>query len=311
MQVEISKTVGRELKDAILETVWIQWRSLGTFIDSDRFASSLVDPEALLLMSLTLRHHEKRLWDLMASWARNGSQLFGIQRVKNLQKNFPQLTRDRLSEFAQRAMVEGKDQRWRTLSGLDPGPHTRSQDLWKAFPTSWHPSALILRLRLGLGIGITSDLLAFLISLKGNWASTMLIAKATNYSVYSIRRTAEKMAAALLIESTRQKPIQYRVEPKAWRELLEIEGEIPSWRFWHQLYSFASMLIEALEGSEWVKLSPYLLSTELRDLVESHNDTFNLNQIDYPEPWKYAGDEYLPAFRDFVIELTTWVRESV
>jgi hypothetical protein len=42
-----------------------------------------------------------------------------------------------------------------------------------------------------------------------------MIAEATNYTVYGIRRTADRMAAAQLIESTSEKPLEYRAASKA------------------------------------------------------------------------------------------------
>ena len=271
----------------------------------------MVDPEALLLVSLTLRHHERRLWDVLASWAKNGSQLFSLQRVKNLLDRFPELTRDRLAEFAHQARAVGSDFRWRSLAGADSGPAVRKQVLWEAYPSRWHPSALVLRMRLGIGVGVVPDLLSFLISFRGEWASARLIAQATDYSVYSVRRVADDMASAQLIESTQAKPVQYRAKVEAWRDLLGIDGELPQCRFWHQIYSFAAKAIIADESGEWEGLSPYLLSTKLRDLVEDHQDAFILNHIDLPDPRRYAGEEYLPAFAETIMNLAAWIRNDV
>ncbi len=299
------------LKESLIEALWIQWGSLGSLIDSDRRAHALIDPEALLLMSLTLRHHERRLWDVLASWAKHGSKLFSLQRVKNLQERYPDLSKERLAEFARRARSEGNDFRWRSLAGADVGPAARNQELWEAYPRVWQPSALILQMRLGIGVGVAADLLSFLISLGGDWVGARLIAQAIDYSVYSIRRVADNMAAAHLIESTQGKPIQYRAKVGLWRELSSIYGELPEWRFWHQVYSYAAKIIIASESGEWKDLSPYLLSSKLRDLIEDHQDVFVLNHIDFPDPRKHAGDEYLPVFTESLMNLATWIRNEV
>jgi len=311
MQRDISNRISQELSDALLEATWIQWRSLGTFVDTNHLSRSVVDPDALLLMSLTLRHIEGRLWDLMDSWARNGSDLFSVQRVKNLMEGFPSLTRDRLAEFAYRAVNEGKDHRWKRLSGGDEGPSTRSRNLWEAYPAVWHSSALILRLRLGLGIGVTSDLLSFLISLNGDWSSVASISQAINYSPYSVRRTADSMTAAGILESTQGKPVRYSVNVSPWCKLLAIDGKIPGWRFWNKMYSFSAALIVAADEDKWSNLSPYLLSTELRDLVEEHGGTFKLIKFEYPEPQDFSGEEYLSAFAGFIPKLAAWIKENV
>ena len=299
------------LRESVIEAIWIQWWSLGSLIDSDRLAHTMVDPEALLLVSLTLRHHEKRLWDVLTSWAKNGSKLFSLQRVKNLRDRYPDLSQGRLEEFAHRARVEGNDFRWRSLAGANLGPAARNQDLWEAFPRVWQPAALVLRLRMGIGVGLVSDLLSFLISLRGEWASARLIAQAIDYSVDSIRRVADNMASAQLIESTQEKPVQYQAKIEAWRDLLGADNGLPEWRYWHLVYSFASKVIIAGESGKWEGHSPYMLSTKLRDLVEEHKDAFILNHIHYPDPRKYAGEEYLPAFSKSLENLAMWIREEV
>jgi hypothetical protein len=299
------------LEDSLIEVTWIQWRTLGTLIDSDRIGRAMIDPEALLLISLTLRHRERRLWDVLASWAMNGSQLFSLQRVKNLLSMYPAVTMERLAEFAHRAEADGNDFRWRSLAGADSGPAARNQDLWSAYPRVWHLTAMILRLRLGIGMGVAPDLLSFLLSLRGQWVSAAQIAQAINYSVYAIRRVADDMAAAQLIESTRVKPLQYRAKVEAWLELLGIGGEYPEWRYWHPVYSLAAKIIVEYESGEWDVDSPYLLSTKLRDLVEEHRDAFISNHIDYPDPRKFTGEAYIPAFSASLEYLAKWIKEVV
>ena len=301
----------RPLMDAILDAIWIQWRTCGTWIEAERIAISTVDPEALLLMSLTLEPKERRLSDILASWAWNGSRLFSIQRVKNLLRDYPEITGKRLTGYAWLARSEGKDFRWRSLAGSESILEGRNHSLWRAYPSDWHPAALILRLRLGLGVGVGSDLLSFLISLQGEWASARLMAQASSYSVYSVRRAADQMAAAQLIERTRDKPVQYRVSTEAWGDLLFGDGISPIWRFWQPVYAFAARLISKVEDEAWEGQSAYMQSTRLRDLVEEHQEAFALNHLSYPDPRRYPGEAYLSACVQFIQELSRWIRQEV
>jgi hypothetical protein len=310
------KTVSTDLRqrfaDSILQTVWIQWKSLGTYVDAKKFSGSIVDPDSLLLISLSLRHMEGRLWDVLDSWAKNGSGLFSIQRIKNLIEEFPLETRTRLAEFAYRAVNEGKDHRWKTLMGSDKGPDTRSHILWEAYPAAWHPTALMLRLRLGFGIGIASDLLSYLISMHGDWSSAASISRAINFSPYSVRRNADDMASAGILETTGEKPVQYRIRSLGWEQILEIRpNDIAVWRYWNKLFAFAADYIARSSSVEWEEASPYLLSSKQRDLVGLHEDAFTLNKIGYPEPGKYPGEEYTSAFSSFVVDLSEWIHEVV
>jgi hypothetical protein len=164
---------------------------------------------------------------------------------------------------------------------------------------------------LGFGIGIVPDLLAFLLSLNGEWSNTTLISQAIDYSPYSIRRVADRMTAAGLLEGTQRKPVRYRVDPQFWCQLFAIDNKIPDWRFWNKVYAFSSALIEMIDEDRGADRTPYILSTELRDLVEAHEDTFRLNKIDYPDPQGIVGEDYLEAFVGFVPKLAAWINENV
>ena len=300
-----------ELEQAVIEAAWIQWASLGSFIDSSRAARSMVDPEALLFISLCLRHRERRLWDVLGSWAKHGSNLFSIQRVKNLQKSFPDQANDRLSEFATMAKTVGKDHRWRSLVGANPGAAVRNYDLWKAYPSTWQSPALVIRTRLGFGVGIVADILSFLLSIKGDRVNARTMASATDYSVRSVRRTTDSMAAAQIIERTGETPVQYRANTEKWSDLLEVGDDPPRWRFWQKIYSLAATLIIGEENGEWDGQSQYMLSSILRDLVENHGEAFILNQIEFPDPRQYPGEQYSPAFADSIASLAAWIRKVV
>lgn len=311
MQRRMDNIAIRQLEESAMEAAWIQWRSIGSFIESDRMAKSIVDPEALLLVSLALHHRERRLSDILASWARSGSKIFSVQRAKNLLKWFPEVIKARLAEFAWIAKTEGSDFRWESLAGPGPGPTAQKRLPWKSYPATWQSSALLLRLRLAFGVGIVPDLLSYLMSLEGEWASARLVAKATDFSIYSIRRTANNMAASRLLESTQAKPMQYRVKPEEWRRLLSIDGEFPVWRYWYQVYSLVANVINIAGTGELLDLSPYLLGSRLRDIVEAHEDAFILNRIEVPDPRRFPGEEYIHAFNDTISMLASWVRDSV
>lgn len=118
------------------------------------------------------------------------------------------------------------------------------------------------------------------------------------------------MASAHLIESTQAKPIKYRANAEAWSDLLGLVGELPIWRFWYQIYAFAAKVIISHESGEWNSLSPYLMSTKLRDLVEDHRDVFIWNHIDIPDLKIYIGEEYLSAFVETMNNLAMWIKKE-
>jgi len=310
MSIGIKTSLVRTVTESAIDSAWVQWRSLGSLITAPKPARSMVDPEALVLASLTLRDHERRLWDVLASWAVTGSRLLSVQRIKNLASKYPGRTSDRLAEFARIALLEGGDHRWRNLAGAESGPRPRTQELRSLGAKGWDPAALVLRLRLGIGVGLKADLVAFLLSQRGAWATSRVIAEATGYSVYAIRRTADKMAEARFVESTANKPLEYRADRSAWRAVLGLEEDVLPWRYWFQAYAFVADLVALSEEGKLEAATKYLLSSRLRDLAEKHEDALRLNRILSPEPRQFTGEEYLAAFVQVAEGLASWMSEG-
>lgn len=290
---------------------WRQWRALGAMASSAKPAVAIVDPEALVLLSLALAEEERRLWDLLGWWARVGSQILSVQRIKNLAGAYPKAVRSKLGQFAHLALSEGSDFRWRPLARSQPGKTTRLKKTLGDRPTLTEPTALLLRLRLGFGVGMKADTLGFLLGIQGAWASAREITEATSYTAQAIRRALENMAAARFLEATREMPAKYRVNPKGWVELLGISGGLPAWRYWQPVFAFVADLVEWAERDNSVNRTPYILSSHARDLFERHQAAFQRNRITIPNPDDYPGEKYLQAFEETLNRLAHWLEESV
>lgn len=290
---------------------WRQWRALGATASSAKPAAAIIDPEALVLLSLTLAEEERRFWDLLSWWARVGSPLLSVQRIKNLAGAYPEAVRLKLGQFAHLAHSEGGDFRWKALA---QSQHPRTIRLEKSLgkgPTLTEPSALLFRLRGGLSVGIKADVLGFLLGMQGTWATARDITEATSYTSPAVRRALEDMAAARFLEVTRQTPAKYRVDPRGWMELLGIRGAPPAWRDWQPAFAFIAHLSEWAEGDAGLKASPYIISSRARDLFERHQSAFRRNRIAVPDPQDYPGEKYLGAFEETLRALGEWMQENV
>ncbi len=155
------------VREAAARAAWTQWGAIFTFAASQRPASAIVDPEALVLASFALSGHEPRLWRVARIWARFAARLLSVQRVKNLARRFPTSVNDRLSEFAQLAVVHGSDQRWRSIARDSPPTKSADRREPEATPVLEGGPPLMLRLRLGFGVGIKADVVSHLVGLAG------------------------------------------------------------------------------------------------------------------------------------------------
>lgn len=312
-----------ELRDAVLRVVWRQWRTLGAAAvgrhtshsraadGETRHVEALIDPEALVLISLTLLRDERRLGDMLHDWAVLNSDLLSVQRIKNLEADYPAPMQNELMHqlalFATAASDEGKDLRWRPLahrpSVSGEGKHgaraSSDESLNDSLARTSHAHApsgarvkmraartrlladatLLLRLRLGFGVGIKADLLAFLLARAEDWATVREVVDATGYTSAAVRRAAEDLAAARLIESLDGQPSGYRVSYAYWAPLLGLKDRPPRWAAWHERFVFAAAFLHWSHAARARPLSEYALGAYGRDLLEHHRPAFEQDLV--------------------------------
>jgi hypothetical protein len=298
------------LKQKALSTAWAQWSALGAAVSNAQAAHSIIDPEALLLLSLLLAEEECRLWDLLGWWARVGSHLLSVQRVKNLTRAYPNPMSSTLGQFAHLARSQGGDSRWKSLARPQAATKIRFKKGFGERLTLVEPATLFLRLRAGFGVGIKADVLGYLLGLRGTWVIARDITEATSYTAQAIRRALEDMAAARLVETIRQTPTKYRVDPQGWVDLLGLREAPPVWRDWQSLFAFIGHLSEWSRGDANLKTSPYVLSSRARELFGRHQSAFIRNQITVPDPRDYPRERYLEAFEDTLCSLGEWMQKK-
>lgn len=300
-------------REATVGAAWAQWSSLGagTVTTGTKAPESIIDPEALILVSLAMLHEERRLVDLLAWWARVGSRLLSVQRIKGMVDCFPASIGEGLGRFA-RSAAAANDARWKRYAGKAP---LAARDKSARAPSLSEPPALILRLRAGFGVNAKADVLAFLLSTGGDRATIQDIERGTGYASVTVREATRDMALARFIRETRTHPVSYYARPRPWAELLQRdepgnhqdrEPELPRWQFWVSVFAFL-VHVDDLAQSEATGTGPYLQSSRARDIYETHRRALTANRIEVPDPDHYRGAEYLPAFLETVRIVSAWV----
>jgi DNA-binding transcriptional ArsR family regulator len=314
---------GERLQEAGIEAAWAQWSSLGASALQDRqqghlegrleAPTSIVDPEALLLLSLYLEPSERRLRDFTRWWAKVGSDLLSVQRTKTLLKDFPPETENRLGIFAFRAKSAG-DKRWARLASESPPSPERGQKGADDARLD-EPSSLLLRLRAGFGVSAKADVLAYLIGIEERPVGRQDVAEATGYSRPTVRGALRDLTRAGFIREHTGRPIRYVAPIGRWNELLRLEAPsvssenrpngTPIWRHWAGVFSFLTSAADLARraGEE----SDYVLSSKARDLFERHAPVFEENRIRVPDPTSYRGPEYLDGFVETARALAEWI----
>jgi hypothetical protein len=294
---------------------WAQWAALGAPVASPGrpLPSSLVDIEALLVLSAQAAIAERRLLDLVAWWARVGSALTSVQRFRSVADAFPPPARERAFVFAALAEDAG-DRRW--SRHVDPDaerPTVREKGVDE--PSLAEPTALWLRLRAGLGVGAKADTLAYLLGTHGAWASVRDIARATAYSTVAIRTATSEMVLAGFIRESGDRPLRYAARSESWAGLLALAGEpavAPRWHAWSEIFAFLvgvgdwGNAVTALDSP-----GPHVLASLARDLMERYATAFALDRVAVPDPAGFRGLEAVEGLGETVRAVAAWVEAEL
>jgi hypothetical protein len=275
---EILTALSDRLRRAATDVAWTQWKAVGATASTRARARSMIDVEALVLLSFNLADDEPRFGDLVSDWAILNAPLLSVQRMKNLTAHGPASLRERLGVFARLALEEGKDFRWRALaanaSATTAPRRTNKVRALKAQRIA--DGAVWLKLRLGLGVGIKADTLAFLLGSAEQWAGVRMIATATSYTLAAVGRALEDLADArlILVATGGGEPTRYQARWAAWATLLEVEAPFPAWRFWHERFAFIDAFLTWAARGRQHAVSGYAFGVKGRELMEQHRAAF-------------------------------------
>lgn len=251
---------------ATVDLAWSQWTALGA-MGGEVKATAMVDPEALVLLSLSAMEQERRLEDFLVWWAKEGARFTSVQRMKSLASLFPPSTQAALSEWAGWALSFG-DKRWSSLAGTPSPPRANRSSKGIDRPSFSEASALWLRLRVGFGVSVKSDVLAQLLSHTDTVFSVKDLADALGYTDVAIRSAVADLVQTQWVAAKGTRPLQVFVRAEPWRPLLQVD-ELPKGR---PLAAISALLVHlAVELRKNAHLTAYLQASRVRDVVEAHH----------------------------------------
>lgn len=289
-----------------------QWTSLGGIPrplgDPDaRGYPTLIDPEALILMSLVAREAGPRLDERMGWWARVGARFTSVQRMRTLVPAFPSDVAEAWTSFAAAAARHGRAGWSPHATGAAEQAVVERTSAELAEPHLVEDSALLLRLRIGLGVNAKADLLAFLIgNVRRLPLSAATIARELAYSESTTKRAARDMARSNLIQDRAGHPVAYSIDSAAWRQILELPQDLPEWRPWSLLFPFVAHALQWAGGG--ASTSAYVRASRARDLFEASRHDLELTGIELPRPERFPGEAFEGAFLDLLTRLAEWMQ---
>jgi hypothetical protein len=287
-----------EVLDRLLDFLWKQWSALGVSGYSTAEEKRVIDPEPLLLLSLTVCRYDARLFDEILDWLQLNGAFLNVQRLKGIEKQADFQCKAQLA-----AVSELLDKRslyalkWKGLASSHaasfeeplffmkdgtplPVPPDRSPEFdihgllrapiklhgySRPFPT--HGTAtLLLRLRALLGVNSRCEILCLLGAKDDIHPSD--IARQTGYFPRTTQLALAEMSRSGVVEVRRtNREKRYWLKPGILDPLLRPEGEPTPWQNWTPLFRALELLWLGVCDPGQQDLDPLLLSSELRRLA--------------------------------------------
>lgn len=324
--------------DSLLGLLWRQWSALGVSGYSASEETGVVDPEALLLLTLTLGRYDVRLFDEMLDWLEVNGDFLNVQRLQNLLKQHDFQAKPQLSAVAERLGRKSTAAlKWKKLASaycLDepeplfflkdgrpfPAP-SEPDDIFRrhgllrspiklrgyaqAFPSEGMPS-LLLRLRALLGVNVRCEILCVLGAVDETRPS--MIAKQIGQAPRTIQSALAEMARSGVVQvrGTAREKI-YSLWPGVLDKLLRPQGGRTPWRNSVQLFRALEMLWLGLSDPRQKDLDELMLGSEWRRLSRKMRPL--LGDAGWGQPLRddgqYKGEKYAEVFREDVVALLT------
>lgn len=311
-----------QFRSGILSFLWSQWTALG-IAGHSRPAASLIDPESLLLCSLSLGRHDARLFDEIIDWLYINGEFINVQRLAALQDAYSFTSGPQISAIAEYLSTNNEHRlKWDRLSKryspkaeqplfftiqnkpLPVGENTddifrskgllrsklRTRGLSRPLPPAGIPS-FILRLRALIGLSARCELLCLLAN--GNEIHPAEAARLTAYNRKTVQNALREMSMSGFVEvrgSGREK--HYRMNREFTNTLIPHTAR---WICWAPFYKGLEIL---WNGYSAESDDPLILSSHFRRAAAEAQPYFAESHtgILLTDPARTPGSDYIPVY---------------
>ncbi len=327
----------------LLAFLWGEWARLGVAgYETDKRPPQVIDPEALLLFSLTAARYDARLFDEILDWLTANSRYVNIQRLTNLMRRYRFGCARQLAAVAER-LAQGEEKiKWRKLAALtsegEPEPlfrfrtgeempipgekdpvflrhgllrnPVRLRGLSGLFP-SHGVAPLILRLRAFMGVSSRCEVLCLLAASAAHPAE---MARKTDYSARGMQETLTEMERSGLISSVVEgKTRLFRLESAVADGLLRPMGLPVRWVWWSPLFSAVEQVLMLFFSPRMEEGGALLAVSEMRLCAQEIKPLLQKTGVDVSlrNPDRFTGEEYGEIFMEDMASLVTGLRNGI
>ncbi len=300
--------------DNLVEIHWRQWTTLGVASHVKPEKTWVVDLEPLIISTLTVGLHDKRLLSSSIEWLTKNGEWANQSRLKRIVKVFseplPELKAPAFYPEILGLFVDtyNRNARYKIkypkidLYKTEATVITEYRTFFNHFkvrnvtiePKLQLSSLIQLLLRNIFGVDARTEILIYLLAHEGGNSNS--IAKEIFYNQKNIYTILERWSHARMVSKISEEKIsRYSLNRK--KELLRAIGlkEIPEYLNWTRTFLLLGRLAKALSTPPWFD-DEYLLSSLFRDSLSETKSIGRSLHINTPEPTHYPGKQFLSPF---------------
>jgi DNA-binding transcriptional ArsR family regulator len=279
----------------LLAFCWDQWAQLGVSAAVRRRDRWAADPEALIVLTLTVGRYDARLFDEMLDWLVLNERLLSVHRLRNLaptdeDRALVGAALEWLSDWRPRARFaqsKGTSEHeaatpkplFHGLSGVRDNDRSFFRHGFSRPPVSpshksqapnlTEPVSFAFRMRQLLGVGARAECLRVLLSLPEVPVSVQAISESAGYAKRNASEALSALRAAGVLDSVEvANEVRYRAPRERWAALLAMSpSELPEHREWPSLFSSLLLVLHWLEDSGLDDLSDYLRASQAEEVM--------------------------------------------
>ncbi len=286
-----------QLREALLQLLWRQWSALGVAGHVASGGRSMIDPEALVLISTVFARHDARLFDEMFDWLRSNGEWINVLRLTRLQAEHDLGDASILGALAQHLTENSVHLKWKALlKSAHPAseprplfPHlallNQSDEKFRRWgwlraplenrglsrpPRPNQPATFILKLRALFGRQSRAEILAWLLTHESGHPAQ--IARETGYFRGSVQNVLNEFELSGHVFATRQGREKVFVTRRdQWRFLLTWDqadkAEFPRWLPWPNIFALIRAVHDLVDRPNFRDHSDDLQAIELNRVV--------------------------------------------
>lgn len=294
---------------AVADACWRRWGVLSGAVNTaaDSTPRCVIDPETLILTTLGAGGGE-RLQTVCRDWVLENTRLLSVQRLRNLLGTvFPASSVNpaakhiggALYRLASDCVSDAKDARWKAIKTLCEGvyrlggaggSYTDAALAPRRRATAarvLQPGALVLRLRLALGVSIKADGIALLSTQRTRSTSLAEFSAWLGFTQSASRRALRDLVRAGLVREGRSPYKGFRLNRDEWPASLSAPTELD----WDPLPTHGRFLLTVIgtmqEGYDLSRNAAY--NRMNRAILSANDPDVSALEYDGEVPWTVAA----------------------